>query len=107
MRRTPHGKAAGTRAGTYEHGVVLRGVYGGVTKETSAIVHVLPGSLSALTLVPSEVTLNIGASKLFLLRAFDAFGNKISDAAASWSVTPDVGTVDANGVLTTGTLAGA
>ena len=51
--------------------------------------------------------MNIGDTRSFTLRIYDEFENEIFDALTSWGIAPSVGVVDANGVLTAGTRAGA
>ena len=61
-------------------------------------------------MTPGEVTLDIGATQSFSFTALDEFGNEIpdaiGDATANWSAESELGTIDAEGLLTTGTLAG-
>ena len=99
--------AAGTQAGTFEGLVKVTGASGDQSSETSIDVTITPGPISKVVLDPTEVTLDIGATQTFTLRALDEFGNEISNALNSWSAPTGVGTIDANGGLTTGTKAGA
>ena len=72
----------------------------------SASVIVDPGPVSSLVVAPAAVTLDIGTTQSFSFTALDEFGNEASGATASWSVAPDIGTIDSSGVLTAGTRAG-
>ena len=73
----------------------------------SASITVEPGPLSRVVVEPAEVTLDIGATRSFSFSAFDAFDNETTDVIATWTVPPDLGSIDANGTLTTGTKAGS
>ena len=72
----------------------------------SASVTVEPGPLSEVIIDPVETVLDIGATQTFTLMAFDQFRNEIPDALASWTVQPDVATIDAGGLGTAGTKSG-
>jgi len=98
---------AGTKAGAYESLVKVTATQDDRVREALGDVTIQPGPLATLVVQPPEITLDIGATQPFTLEAFDEFGNEISDATISWSVAPDVGTIDANGVLAAGTKAGA
>lgn len=74
--------------------------------EAAGSVTVEPGPVSKVLVEPTEVTLNIGATQPFSFSALDEFGNQISDVLSSWSTPAEVGAIDANGLLTTGTKAG-
>ena len=98
---------AGTRAGFYANSVKVVATQGNTMRETVLDVSVSPGPFSSLVLNRPEVTLNIGAMQSFTLRIFDEFGNEIFDVLTSWSIAAGAGTVDASGVVTAGTRAGA
>lgn len=72
----------------------------------SASITVEPGPLSRVVVEPAEVALDIGATQRFTFLALDQFGNEITDALSSWSAAPELGKVDANGLLTAGTKSG-
>ncbi len=98
---------AGTQAGFFAGGVKVTATQGDTTREAALDVSVSPGPFSSLVVSPPEVTLNIGDTRSFTLRIYDEFENEIFDALTSWGIAPSVGVVDANGVLTAGTRAGA
>lgn len=98
---------AGTEAGTFEGLVRVVASSGGQAVEAAVDVVVVPGPMASVVLEPQEVTLDIGGSQEFTVSAFDEFGNEIVDVLSSWINRADVGVMDASGVLTTGTLAGA
>ena len=98
---------AATGAGAYEALVKVTATQEAQSREALIDVTIEPGPLSRLVLEPFETTLDIGATQSYTLRASDDYGNKISDALTSWSITADVGTIDASGVLTAGTKAGS
>jgi len=97
---------AGTQAGGYEGLVQVTATQEGKSREALIDVTITPGALYAVAIEPAEVALDIGASQRFTFRAVDEFGNHISDVLSSWSAPAEVGEIDANGVLTTGTKAG-
>jgi hypothetical protein len=78
-----------------------------LNRETFIDVTIEPGSISEVIMEPLDVVLDIGATQHFLFKAFDEFGNEISNVPASWSIAPDIGTIDVNGFLTVGTKAGS
>ena len=94
---------AGTAAGTYEGLVKVTATQGSKSKDALIGVTITPGPLSSVVVKPAEVALDIGATETFSFRAFDQFGNEISDVVGSWSIAQEVGTIDAKGVLTAGT----
>ncbi len=98
---------AGTIADTFTN--TIRASLQSPSRElvATASVTIEPGQLSTVELEPTEVSLEIGATQAFTFRAFDEFGNEISNALNSWTAPTGAGTVDSNGVLTIGTKAGA
>lgn len=72
----------------------------------TASVTVSPGPLATVAVVPGEIGLEIGSTHKFTFVAKDEFGNEITDALSSWSVSPGVGEVDSGGVITAGSTAG-
>ena len=72
----------------------------------SAAVTVTPGPVASVTLEPTVVAVDVGASQQFTFRALDGFGNEISDVPGLWSVPTEAGAIDSNGVLTASTVAG-
>ena len=99
--------AAGTRAGIYDRGVTVEVTQGSIARSATAKVTIVPGPLDHVMLEPTAVTLDIGATEPFTFSAFDEFGNEISSAIATWNVASEVGTIDGNGVVTAGRIAGA
>ena len=96
---------AGTRSGTYEDGVIVEVTEGAASRRVMALVTVTPGPLSRVVADPSAVSLDIGAAQQFNFRAFEQFGNEVPGVILSWKIVPEVGIIDANGLLTTGTKA--
>ena len=72
----------------------------------TASVVVEPGSLSTVSVVPNAVGLGIGATHQFAFIAKDGFGNVITDALSSWTVSPGAGSIADSGVITAGSTAG-
>ena len=98
---------AGEVAGAFADSVEVQATQGELTRVATASVTITAGPPSSLVVQPAEVPLDIGATQSFALTTLDEFGNEISAALASWSVAPEVGTIDGNGTLTVGTRAGA
>ena len=46
--------------------------------------------------------LDIGTTQSFNFTAFDAFHNETTDVIDAWTVPPDIGVVDTQGILTIG-----
>lgn len=95
---------ADTLAGTFADAIVASLRSGEAAG--SASVTVAPGPLSRIVVDPAEVTLEIGGTQAFSFKAFDEFDNETTSLIASWTVSAEVGTIDAGGTLTTGTKAG-
>ena len=100
------GFTAGTKAGSYADAITVDVSQGPVTRRASADVMLKPGPLANLSPTPAALVLNIGQSQKLEAEAFDTYGNLIEDAKVSWNAATKVGTVDAEGIFTTGTLAG-
>ena len=60
-----------------------------------AAVSTIPGRLAALDVLPAEVRVSSGSTQQFFGRGADVHGNALSDVAVSWSVSGNVGTIDA------------
>ena len=97
---------AGTNAGTYEDAVTVEVSQGTIARRASTDVTLEPGPLARVSPSPATLVLNIGQSQTLGAEAFDAYGNSIEDARVSWKAATKVGTIDVEGVFTTGTLAG-
>ncbi|MBI2871683.1 MAG: PKD domain-containing protein [Chloroflexi bacterium] len=97
---------AGTKAGIYRGVIRVSASQGAQSRQTTIDVTVRPGALSKVVLDPAQVTLDIGATHRFTIKALDEFGNEIPDPIVSRSVTPASGAWDAGGVFTAGTKAG-
>ena len=96
---------AGTRVGVYEDGVTVEAAQGAVTKSAAANVTLTHGPVHSLTLSPASASLTIGGTQQFTAEARDAFENPIPEAEISWQAADGAGTLDDQGLLTTGTLA--
>ncbi len=91
--------------GTYYYGVCVDAVAGeSVTSNNCSrgARVVVPGPVARVEVTPREVTLAaLGNTATLTARVLDAQGNKIYGEAVSWStVSPEVATVDAAGVVT-------
>ena len=90
---------AGTEAGAQQGLVKVSATQGGQSREASVDVTITPGSLSTVTVKPSETTLDIGAIESFIVAAFDEFGNEITEVVSLWSTTSEAGTINTMGYL--------
>ena len=69
----------------------------------SAMVNVVPGTLTAISVTPRSLTLPTGGSWHFKAAGLDAYSNTIPGLAFTWRVAqPTVGAIDARGVFTAG-----
>lgn len=68
-----------------------------------ATVTIIAGGLAAVRVTPNPVAVTAGGAQHFTAEAYDPFGNPISEVAFTWSASPDVGTVSADGHLTAAT----
>ena len=96
---------AGTIVGNYEDGVTVEVTQGSVTKTATARVTIEAGPIDRVLLSPTAVTLGIGQNQEFSVQAVNAFDNSIPEAQLTWEAA-QAGTISAEGLLTTGTLAG-
>ena len=95
------------RAGA--HTVLLEVTGPGGRDQTAVMqaVHVLPGALAKVVVIPERVTLGVEEGARLEAAAFDQFDNPITDTSLAWRVTGEGGTVDEQGTFTAGTAAGA
>ena len=97
----------GTVAGKFPDAVkaLFQSDLGELSRTASIIVE--SGPLDSVSISPSQVALDIGVTQSFSFAALDEFGNEVSDVLSSWSVSSDIGEIDLNGLLTSGTEAGS
>ena len=85
----------------------------GATQSDIEPITVTNGRMTGITLLDTNgqpfptgtITLPGRSDYAFDLRGYDAFGNFIDVAPSSWNLTAGLGTVDADGLLTTGNTA--
>src|SRR5436305_13214203 len=58
--------------------------------------------VARVEIAPSEAEVEVGGQVRLAARALDAGGQPVKDAAIEWFVASDVGSVDANGIVTGG-----
>ena len=97
---------AGFVAGVFPEGVTAQVTQGEQRISATAKVIVKPGGLAGLVFEPEEVTVDISGQVQFTARAVDRFGNLLPGNSPDYRADPNVGTMDAEGVFTAGTLAG-
>ena len=98
--------SAPTTAGNYERAIMLTGQTDGGLVEISVDLVVNPGPPARVTLEPSPIIMDIGASQTIEAQVFDEFANQIPSPLIGWTAAGAVGTIDSDGVLTSGTKAG-
>ena len=97
---------AGTVAGTYTNAVQASSTVNSVTKTGTASFTVVPGALDHVVVTPASVSLAPSGTQQYTATAYDASNNVISGATFTWSATSG-GSINASGLLTAGTVAGA
>ena len=63
-------------------------------------------TVAAVVIDPPIATLNIGETQQFSFQAFDEAAKEITGVLASWSVDPEIGTIDSQGLFTAGSKSG-
>jgi hypothetical protein len=66
---------------------------------------VIPSSIASITVDPGAATVAVTETKTFTAIVRDSYGNRISGTTITWDVTSSLGTVDATGLFTAGTVA--
>jgi hypothetical protein len=98
---------AGTEAGVFAGLVEVTATAGSNSATSILDVTIQPGAPVEVAVEPLEATVGISDTESFAAVGVDEFGNEVSDVAASWSVNAGSGEIDADGVYTAGTTAGA
>ena len=70
------------------------------------LVTVRPGPVTELQVIPASSTLKPEETLFISMKAFDQFGNSISDPQVSWTASGEVGKVTQDGRFTAGIRAG-
>ena len=83
------GFIAGTEAGSFPETVTVSLQADSGELVASSSITVEPGAVASVAVEPSTVTLDIGATRLFNFKAFDAFANETTDPITAWTVSPD------------------
>ena len=97
---------AGTRAGSFPNLIGVEASLGEVTMRATVNVEVVPGPLHRVLIDPLMAKLSIGDSLGFGAVGVDEFGNEIAELTVDWTPVQDLGEMDSDGRLTTGTTAG-
>ncbi len=68
---------------------------------TAADVQVQSGNPEFISIDPNEplMSLKVGQTKQFSIHVSDIYGNDITDLPISWDITPNLGTITADGLL--------
>lgn len=93
----------GTKAGSY---AVQASVNNGASAVTF-FANATPAALHTMKMVPSASVMVQRSIQQFSLTAADAHGNPINLSAVSWRVTNGGGTIDSNGLFTSGNQLGS
>ncbi|WP_224244180.1 beta strand repeat-containing protein [Hyalangium gracile] len=75
-------------------------------KSASADVTLTPGAASAVTVSPSNATVQTNGTQQFTANVTDACNNPLPTAPVSWVVTTGGGTINASGLFTAGSTPG-
>ena len=96
---------AGTKAGTFDKGVVVTAKLNTHSAKDTASVTVNPDPLEAVTIPPIEVA--AGETQQLEPVATDQYGNRVSEIEVAWTLTDeDVGSVTEAGLITANEVAG-
>ncbi|MBM4781560.1 MAG: hypothetical protein GQE15_28120, partial [Archangiaceae bacterium] len=93
---------AGTAAGTFAN--TVRAEANGLTAFAS--VQVSPGPVLTVSVAPGTATVTSGGTQQFTAQARDAFNNAVP-VGFTWAAQPAAGTINAGGLFTASTTAGA
>src|SRR5438876_227142 len=91
---------AGTVAGA-DTAVAMSGSVSG-----TATIHVLPGALDHVEVIPGVASVVAGGQLTFGAEARDRFDNTVAGASFTWGVVGGIGTISAAGVFTASTTTG-
>ena len=90
------------RAGTY---TIQVAVSDGMLTTTSTVDVVVDQTITSISVSPGDASVRQNRTQQFTATAKDQFGNTVSNAAITWSVQPNGGTIGATGLYTApGTL---
>ncbi|TMA07088.1 MAG: hypothetical protein E6J93_00230, partial [Methanobacteriota archaeon] len=92
---------AGTVAGA-DTAVAMSGSVSG-----TATIHVLPGALDHVEVIPGVASVVAGGQLTFGAEARDRFDNTVAGASFTWGVVGGIGTISAAGVFTASTTTGS
>jgi len=67
--------------------------------------NVIPASVASITVDPGAITVEVTQTQTFTAIVKDAYGNRMTGASITWDVGSSLGTVDATGRFTAGTMA--
>ena len=91
---------AGELARTYPNAVQAVVRPGGLT--ATVAVTVVPGPLDRVVVAPDVVAIGMGMSQQYVAAGVDRFGNRISGLDITWTLSQDIGTIDADGLFSSG-----
>lgn len=73
----------------------------------TAIVNVIPGSLSQIIITPNPAIIQVNSTQQFNATSVDIAGNILQENNFNWNVTNNLGVVNQNGLFTAGFKAGS
>ena len=104
---------AGTEAGTYQGLIEATMTHLGSSAAALIDVIITPGRLASVEVTtPGSLdgvpflNIGVGGTEPLSFSPADEFGNEISDVRSTWTVDPEAGRIDSNGILSGGTKAG-
>jgi PKD repeat protein len=98
---------AGQNAGVYPDSLTVEITLDGVDLTTRATVVVRPGPLAQIIMEPQSVSTTPTSQVNFSTLAIDEFGNPLSNIERTFKADIAAGQIDASGLFTAGTRAGA
>ncbi len=72
----------------------------------TATVKVVPGNLTQIIITPNQASIQINSTQQFNATAVDSAGNVIQTTGFNWNVTSSLGSINQNGLFTSGFKSG-
>jgi hypothetical protein len=66
--------------------------------------NVIPASVASITVEPGAIAIEVTQTQTFTAIVKDAYGNRMTSVSVTWDVGSSLGTVDATGTFTAGTV---
>jgi PKD repeat protein len=88
-----------TEARSYAVRLTALGPKGSDEVNMQDAINVNPGPLAEVLVTPTEITLEVQDTAQIVAKAFDQFGNEISDVVFTWGVRGQGGSIDEGGLF--------